>query len=220
MARKPRNEFAPGLWHVTSRGVDKQTIFFNDADRFRFLSRLAATIDLFSWRLYAFVLMTNHYHLLLETSAPNLGRGMGRVNGSYAQGTNRRLGRSGHLFQGRFKGIPVQRESHLLELSRYIVLNPVRAGIVDSPDEWAWSSYAATSGLVTCPEWLEVDWLLTQFDGTSTREGARLYREFVRSADATLYRPWSMMTAGVLGDESFASRFSLSTESEAGAESA
>jgi len=122
--------------------------------------------------------MSNHYHLLIETLDGNLSTGMGQLNGVYTQKFNKRHGRVGHIFQGRFKAILVQKESYLLELCRYVVLNPVRAKLVSYPEEWKWSSYLATIGIVKKPKFLSSDWILTQFghDLVSARRG---YREFV-----------------------------------------
>src|SRR5215831_18440496 len=108
--------------------------------------------------------MPNHYHLLIETPQPNLARGMRHLNGVYTQRFNRRHGRAGHVFQGRYKAIVVQKDVHLLELCRYVVLNPVRAGLVEKVGEWLWSSYRATAGHRSPPAWLRVEWLLAQFD--------------------------------------------------------
>ena len=112
--------------------------------------------------------MNNHFHLVVETPETNLSRGMRQLNGVYTQAFNRRRGLVGHLFQGRFKGIVVDRDAYLLELARYVVLNPVRAGMVDDPGAWAWSSYNAMIGAQALPDWLDSDWLLAQF-GTEHR---------------------------------------------------
>ena len=125
MTRPLRLEHPGALWHVTARGNRKDDIYLDDRDMRCFLEHLAATIGMFRWCVHAWVLMTNHYHLLLETPEPNLARGMHRLNGLYSQGFNLRHERVGHVFQGRYKAILVERESHLLELIRYVVLNPV-----------------------------------------------------------------------------------------------
>ncbi len=123
--------------------------------------------------------MDNHYHLLVETPDGNLSIGMRQLNGVYTQLFNKRHERIGHLFQGRFKGILVQKESHLLEVCRYVVLNPVRAKLVESPDMWKWSSYSATAGLVKPHVCLSTDWVLLQF-ASKRKAAGRAYREFVR----------------------------------------
>jgi putative transposase len=130
MARPLRLEFSGAVYHVTARGDRREAIFLDDQDRQRFLGLLGREIGQQNWLLYAYCLMSNHYHLLLETPEANLARGMRRLNGVYTQGFNRRYGLSGHVLQGRYKAILVDRDAYLLELSRYVVLNPVRAGLV------------------------------------------------------------------------------------------
>lgn len=152
---------------------------------------LAQVIDRFGWRCHAYCVMDNHYHLLLETPQPNLSRGMRQLNGRYTQAFNRRHRRVGHLFQGRFAAILVEKESHLLELCRYVVLNPVRAKIVTHPRLWAWSSYRGTAGETPGPAWLATNWILTQF-GTRRREAQRRYREFVAEGRGGP-RPWESL---------------------------
>jgi len=132
----------------------------------------------FDWLCHAYCLMSNHYHILLETPAANLSKGMRQLNGVYTQYVNRRHGRVGHLFQGRFKGILVQKEAYLLELARYIMLNPVRGGMVKDPEEWPWSSYRGTVGLTKKPEFLCTDGLLSAF-GDKRRTATRAFARFV-----------------------------------------
>jgi REP element-mobilizing transposase RayT len=126
MARLLRLEFPGAIYHLTSRGNARQKVFFADVDHELFLSTLAAVVRRYNWICHAYCLMANHYHLLIETPKTNLSIGMRQLNGIYTQSFNRRHNRVGHLFQGRFKAILVERESHLLELCRYIVLNPAR----------------------------------------------------------------------------------------------
>ena len=130
MARPLRIEFAGALYHVTSRGDRREDIYLDDGDRQLFLEVLEAVCERFNWEVHAYCLMSNHYHLLVETPDGNLSRGMRHLNGVYTQRFNRRHKKVGHVFQGRYKAILVQKENYLLELSRYIVLNPVRAGMV------------------------------------------------------------------------------------------
>ena len=145
--------------------------------------------------------MTNHYHLVVETPQPNLSRGMQHLNGVYTQSFNRRRGRSGHVVQGRFKSIVVEKESYLLELARYIVLNPVRAKMVRSAKDWRWSSYRATAGQVIPPDFLTIDWLLSQFGGHRGK-AILAYRDFVKQGKGI--GVWEDVTAGVLmGDDAF-----------------
>lgn len=169
MSRPLRLELAGGLYHVTSRGDGREAIYLDDGDRECWLAVLAAVCERYRWRCHAYCLMTNHYHLLLCTPEPNLARGMRQLNGVYTQRFNRAHRRVGHVFQGRYQAILVERDSYLLELSRYIVLNPVRAGMVRNPADWAWSSYRATCGLAACPPWLDTDGVLAAFSGQGRR---------------------------------------------------
>ena len=130
MSRPLRLEIAGGLYHVTSRGDRREDIYHDDTDRLTWLAILAQTCERFNWQIHAWCQMNNHYHLIVETVEGNLSAGMRQLNGVYTQTVNRRHHRSGHVFQGRYKGILVERDSYLLELSRYVVLNPVRAGMV------------------------------------------------------------------------------------------
>jgi REP element-mobilizing transposase RayT len=154
MARPLRIEYPGALYHVTARGDRREPIYAGDRDRQEFLELLAREVRQQHWLLYAYCLMDNHYHLLLETPEPNLVQGMRRLNGAYAQWFNRRHGFVGHVLQGRYKAILVERDSHLLELARYVVLNPVRANTAREPACYAWSSYRATAGAAACPGWL------------------------------------------------------------------
>ncbi len=163
MARPLRIEFPGALYHVTSRGDRREAIFEDGEDRLLFLHTLAEVVDRFNWLCHAYCLMTNHYHLLVETPDGNLSKGMRHLNGVYTQATNRRHMRSGHLFQGRFKGIIVDKDGYLLELTRYVVLNPVRAGMVRQPGKWQRSSYRAMIGETPAPAWLATDGILAQF---------------------------------------------------------
>jgi len=178
MARPLRLEYEGAVYHVTSRGNERSVIFRDDRDRTKFVEMLGAVVSGSRWILHGYCLMGNHFHLLLETPLGNLSRGMQRLNGRYTQWFNFRRKRSGHLLQGRYKAILVEKEEHLLQLCRYIVLNPVRAGMVEAASRWRWSNYRATSGAVSAPGWLEVNWTLSQF--SSRRQTARrIYRQFV-----------------------------------------
>ena len=201
MARRLRLEYPGALYHLTARGNERKVIFRDDIDRQRFLAFLAREVKKMQWRLHAYCLMGNHYHLLVETPEPNLARGMRRLNSAHSQRFNRRHDRVGHLFQGRYHSVLVQKESYLLELSRYIVLNPVRAGMVASAHHWPWSSYRATAGFVPTPRFLEVRWLLEQFH--SDPERARdAYQRFVNHQEIRC--PWDDLRGGTwLGSESF-----------------
>ena len=163
MARPLRLEFPHAIYHVTARGNAQQDVYLDDDDRELFLSVLAEVVDRYAWICHAYCLMDNHYHLLIETPDANLSLGMRQLNGVYTQRFNRRHGLVGHLFQGRFKAILVERDAYLLELARYIVLNPLRARMVKTISRYPWSSYRATLGQVGRPAWLSTDWVLSQF---------------------------------------------------------
>src|SRR6266576_3422054 len=199
MARPLRLEFPGAIYHVTSRGNARHRVFFTDADRELLLSILSGVVSRYGWICHAYCLMANHYHLLVETPKANLSIGMRQLNGIYSQSFNRWHKRVGHLFQGWFKAILVERESHLLELCRYIVLNPVRVKGSAKASTWKWSSYRATAGLASVPEFLRTDWILEQF-GKSRLRAQQQYREFVR--DGLASRPWDDLKGQIdLGSE-------------------
>ena len=158
--------------HVTSRGNRRQTIFFDGNDFRTFLRHLATAVDRFAWRCHAYCLMTNHYHLLLETPEPEIDRGMLVVNGSYARYVNWRYELTGHVFEGPYHVEPIERDEHFMETCRYIVRNPVRAQLVAQPYNWRWSSYRATAALERSPSFLCTDFVRDVFGST------RAYREF------------------------------------------
>lgn len=178
MARPLRIAIPGGLYHVISRGNDRQFVYLDDPDRTIFLELLAATVDRYRLLCHSYCLMGNHHHLLLETPLANLSLAMRQLNGRYAQRFNRRYGRCGHVFQARFRAILIQKESHLLRTARYIVRNPVRAGMCDEPGQWRWSSYNALAGLIAAPPYLCTDELLSQF-ARSRRAAQARYRSFV-----------------------------------------
>ena len=205
MVRPLRIEFAGGLYHITSRGNRKEAIYLLDEDRENFLSVLGDACAKYHWLCHSYCLMTNHYHLLIETSLGNLSKGMRYLNGVYTQKFNRAHNRVGHVLQGRYKSILVEKESYLLELSRYIVLNPVRAGMVQKADEWHWSSYLATSGRVSVPLWLSVEWLLSSF-GTIKSDALIKYEQFVH-AGRNKKELWSALKHQIyLGSDDFISK--------------
>jgi REP element-mobilizing transposase RayT len=202
MARPLRIEFPGAIYHVTSRGNAQASIFLDDIDRSTFLAVLGLTMRRFNVICHAYCLMTNHFHLLLETPDANLSKAMRQLNSVYTQAFNRRHGRVGHVLQGRFKSIVVDRDAYLLELCRYIVLNPVRAGMVKEPGKYPWSSYRATAGLGKKPDFLAVDWILEQF-GADRVQARKQYRIFVKSGiDAE--SPWNDLKGQcLLGDDPF-----------------
>ena len=212
MSRPIRIEFPDALYHVTARGDRREDIFEDDQDRQLFLSTLEQVITQFNWVCHAWCLMDNHYHLLIQTPDGNLSKGMRQLNGVYTQASNRRHRRVGHLFQGRFKAILVDSDVYLLELSRYVVLNPVRAGMVKKPADWPWSSYRASVGLAPAAPWLAVDGLLVQFAKRRSLAQQR-YAQFVAEG-VKAASPWSNLKGQVfLGDEQFVQRMQAHLQS-------
>lgn len=202
MARPLRIEFSGALYHVTSRGDGREDIYLDNNDRNNFLAVLAQVYERFNWECHSYCLMSNHYHLLIETPEGNLSQGMRQLNGVYTQRFNRNHGRVGHVFQGRYKAILVEKEAYLLELSRYIVLNPVRAEMVHTAKDWIWSSYRSTAGLVECPPWLKVDWLLSGFSKRKSK-AIKQYCAFVAEGK-NQPSPWRELKNQIyLGDDIF-----------------
>jgi putative transposase len=178
MARPLRIQYPGALYHVISRGDVRQEIFLDIQDRKSFLKNLEHCIKVHNIICHAYCLMDNHYHLLIETPEPNLSSAMRDINGNYTQKFNFRHGRVGHVFQGRYKSFLIEKELYLLEVARYIVLNPVRAKIVQSAHDWRWSSYGATTGRSNSPNWLHVDWILNFF-GEGKKDAQNQFRKFV-----------------------------------------
>ncbi|HET8760127.1 MAG TPA: transposase [Nitrospiria bacterium] len=213
MARPLRLEFPGALYHVTARGNAQQAIYVDDEDCRAFCRCLAVAVERYDWRVHAYCLMDNHYHLVIETLRPTLARGMRHLNGTYTQRVNRRHHRVGHLFQGRYKAILVEREPYLLELCRYVVLNPVRANACRRPEQWRWSSFRATAGLESPPAWLTTEWVLAQF-GTTKGRAQTAYRTFV--SDRAPQRPWDALRNQIyLGTETFVDSLPLTPTSMA-----
>jgi REP element-mobilizing transposase RayT len=183
MARPLRLQFSGGMYHVTARGNDRQAIFEDDADCSRFLVVLASMVSRYRVRCHAYCLMGNHYHLLLETPEGNLSGAMRQLNGVYTQRFNRRHERSGHVLQGRFGARIVDGHTYLHEVCRYIVLNPVRAGLASHPRDWRWSSFRATAGEGPVPGFLTVDWVQAFFGAS---QPGRSPAEYVRFVEAGL----------------------------------
>jgi putative transposase len=174
-----------GFYHVTARGNRRQDTFRRDGDWHCFFVIFAAVVERFCWRCHSYCLMPNHYHLLIETPQPNLSAGMQVLNGRYAQWFNQTHGLDGHLFQGRFHSVQIEGDWHLLELSRYIALNPVRAGLCTGPGDWPWSSYGALIGAARIPPLLTVPWILGQFDDDQ-RCAMERYRDFVQAGKTSV----------------------------------
>jgi REP-associated tyrosine transposase len=181
MSRPLRLQFPGAIYHVTARGNARQSIFDDDDDCARFLVVLASTVARYRVRCHAYCLMGNHYHLLVQTPEPNLSVAMRHLNGVYTQRFNRRHERCGHVLQGRFGAQLVDGDAYLQEVCRYIVLNPVRAGLVAHPRNWKWSSFHATAGEAAAPGFLSVDWGRS-LSGSRTRvESIRRFVSFVEA---------------------------------------
>jgi REP element-mobilizing transposase RayT len=185
-----------------ARGHERSRIVSTDEDRDRWIGLLGWAAERERWAVHGYCLMGNHFHLLVETPLGGISSGIHALNSRYAQWFNRRTGRRGHLFEGRFKAVLVQKQAHLLELSRYIVLNPVRARLVPSAAAWRWSSYRATAGMTPAPKWLSVEWTLSQF-GARRQVAAAAYRRFVAQGKG-VPSPLDGVSAQIyLGDERF-----------------
>jgi REP element-mobilizing transposase RayT len=201
MARPLRVEFPGGLYHVTARGNGRLAIFVDDSDRERFLAVLASVVGRYHVLCHGYCLMGNHYHLLLETPEANLSRAMRQLNGVYSQSFNRRHGRLGHVLEGRFHAQVVDKEAYLRAVCRYIVLNPVRAGLVTHPGQWPWSSYAATAGERPVPAFLRVDWVLAFGDTLERTEAEYRYRQFVAAGLAEVVTPLERFSSDLVVGE-------------------
>jgi len=213
MSRPIRIEFAGALYHVTSRGNRQEAVYLDDKDRQNFLSLLAQVSTDYNWLVHAYCLMDNHYHLLIETPDANLSRGMRQLNGVYTQITNRYHGNVGHVFQGRYKAILVEKESYLLELARYIVLNPVRANMVKEAEDWPWSSYRKTAGMTRQNDWLTTDWLLAVFS-KKPKLAQKKYKAFVEQGKKQS-SPWESLKNQIfLGREKYVNQLLKAIDAE------
>lgn len=216
MARPLRIEYPGALYHVTSRGNCRAPVYRDDGDRKAFLTVLENTARRFKWLCYAYCLMDNHYHLVVETLDGNLSRGMRYLNGVYTQRHNARHDATGHVFEGRYKAILVDKDSYLLEVCRYVALNPVRAGMVQHPAEWRWSSCRTTANGNSASEpWLHADTLLAHFGDSRTDAKAR-YRTFVEEGTGAVGNSlWDALKGGiVLGSDSFAKRHGVDSQND------
>jgi putative transposase len=202
MTRPLRIEFPGALYHVTARGDRREPIYLDEHDRYVWLDALGTACKRFNFVVHAFCQMTNHYHLLLETVEGNLGQGMRQLNSTYSQALNRRHRLVGHVLQGRYKSILVQKETYLLALSRYVVLNPVRAGVVATPAAWPWSNYPYLMQAEEKPPWLETDWLLSRF-GSDRTIARRNYQDFVMGGCDAPSPLRDVQHRLLLGDEGF-----------------
>ena len=206
MARPLRIEFPEAFYHLTARGNERKPIFRDDRDRGRLLDILGEAAERYRLVVHAYVLMRNHYHVLLQTREANLSRAVRHLNGVYTQYFNRRHRRVGHLFQGRYKALLVDKDSYLLELSRYIHLNPVRVGEVSDPARFRWSSAGAYVGRRSAPPFLYKDDVLSYF-GARRATAAGHYAEFLRERVARATKPWDqVIEQSLLGSEQWVER--------------
>jgi putative transposase len=205
MARPLRVEYPGAVYHVMGRGHERSPIFRDDRDRRKFLELLGTTAQDRGIEVHGYCLMDNHYHLLVETPEGGLSRAMKAIGGRYSQWFNWHHKRSGHLFEGRFKSVLVQKERHLLELARYVVLNPVRAGLAAGAGDWRWSNYRATAGRGTAPPWLAVDWTLAQF-ARSRYTAREAYRRFVAAGKESGEKIEALEKKPYVGDRRFLKR--------------
>jgi putative transposase len=180
MARPLRVEYPGALYHVISRGNAYQKIFRDDKDRIKFLDWIKDAVELHNLICHAYCLMDNHYHLLIETPDGNLSKAMRDLNGNYTQWFNARHKSVGHLFQGRYKAFVIEKETYLLQVARYIILNPIRAKLVDHPKDWKWSSYRFTAHFDKTPTWFHSDWIINFF-GEKKEDAQKCFRKFINN---------------------------------------
>jgi putative transposase len=212
MSRSPRLEYPGALYHVTARGVRQDAIFVDDRDRVSLLTILSQALRVCEARTFALCLMGNHYHFVLQTRQANLSVLMHRINSRYSLTFNRRHGRRGHVFEGRFKALHVDRDAYLLAVCRYVDLNPVRAGLVESPAQWAWSSYRAHTGSTPSPPWLATAELHGALMGqvpqgaAQTAAARHRYADWVEAGRGAQLWKESLRHGLFLGDEAFVER--------------
>jgi putative transposase len=206
MARPLRIEYPGAFYHVMHRGNAGSDIFKSDRDREKFLDYVGKAVERYGIKIHSYCLMTNHYHFLIETPYPNLSQAIKWINVGYVAYYNRKRRRSGHLFQGRFKAVVIDADEYLKHLSRYIHLNPIRAGMVSHCREYPWSSYPVFGGYAKAPEWLETHWLLSLF-GQNRKGAMERYREFVESVqNDKIENPSKDIVSGIiLGGTEFVS---------------
>ena len=202
MARPLRIEYEGAFYHVMNRGLERREILQEERDYEKFLELLEDTHQQYHFKVHSYCLMPNHYHLYLETPQGDLSRGMRHIDGIYTQVFNKRRRRVGPLFQGRYKAIVVEKESYSLEISRYIHLNPVKAKMVERPEQWKWSSYRMFLGKEKKREFLETDWLLGQFAKKGMRARG-LFHQFTLEGLKESWEPGKEKQGCVLGGMDF-----------------
>jgi len=204
MARPLRIEYPGAYYHITSRGNERKDIFKDDHDKKQFISYLKSAYLRYKAVIHVYCLMNNHYHLLIDTPKGNLSHIMRHINGAYSTYFNIRHRRAGHLFQGRYKAILVDADAYAGELSRYIHLNPFRAGMVDAPEHYAWSSYACYIDKGKSPDWLTIDFILGYFSGYNISPKQK-YKEFVSTKMLGTYESplQGTVASTILGQDCF-----------------
>ena len=202
MSRPLRIEFPGATYHITARANAKQRLFTSPRDANYFLDLLEKEIVQQKWLCYSYCLIESHYHLVIETTEPNLGRGMGRLNMTYSQWFGREYQQPGHLFNGRYKTVLFQKTRHLKEVCRHVVLNPVRLELVKKADQWRWSSYRPLANGSTEPKWLNQNWLDEQFQGNSNYSNKNWQKYVLQNKSNS--SPWDNIRSGqYLGDEKY-----------------
>ncbi len=203
MARPIRIEYPGALTHVKSFCSPGSRIFLEQSNRQAFIELLDELLNEYEITCYAFCLMNDHYHLLLETRTTNLSLMMRSLNGRYTQYFNREYHQTGAVFRGRFKSVVIQKDLYLLEMCRHIVLNPIRTDIVDNPEDFIWSSYRATAGLEQAPSWLVVDDLLAHFDANK-KTACKKYRDYIEQGIDSTFTA-QVVQQSYLGNDQFIS---------------
>jgi putative transposase len=186
MPRSPRSDLDPGLYHLTARANRRDKLFLGERDRVMFCDLLANVSRPETFLVRSYCLMGTHYHLLVETETAQLSDAMRDLNGIYARRFNKEHGLRGHVFEDRFDAEAINNEAHLLEVVRYVALNPVRAGLVSIPARWRWGSFAAVMGAVRAPSFLDVSWTLRLFaeDDTEARRQLSSFVSFGADSNA------------------------------------
>jgi len=208
MARPLRIEFSGAIYHITSRGNAQADIYITDQDRWMFLDLFGRVCEQFNWSCHAYCLMTNHYHVVIETGDGNLSKGMRHMNGVYTQAFNRQHRRVGHVFQGRYKAILVDKDNYLLEVIRYVLLNPVRAQMTKTAGQYPWSSYRGMIDKIEAPGWLSRDWVLGQF-AKSKKQAQQKFIQFIRNGKDQPPLWENLRNQMYLGDERFVKKMHM-----------
>ena len=196
MARRPRILYPGAVYHVGARGNRKTTIFEDDVDRSLFMELVEELHESYAIRFYAVCQMGTHYHLVLETPRPNLSAAMRQLNGKFAQLTNARHQRSGHLFGGPYSASLIERDRYLRRAVRYTLRNPVKAGLVNDPSDWRWSTYRATAGLESCPKWLTLEWLPWAFSADTLADAQQQFVGYCNQPKSNVVIDWTAIAYG------------------------